>query len=213
MSWNNRVVWSEGMFVATQHFQQHDRYLENLIDARSRPLSAGASWVSGRMTFDAAGVEIDLEFVARDGRGRQYRAPLRLVNFAIADHQADLPRGGVEIAFEGQALARLQQHFVLIDKVGAQRGLRSLSEREIIGTQEIGGVFQLEKAHTNGGRLAVGTRIEPCASAEMQRDGGGISRRVRLLRGLRWRCVLGARNQQQRNGCGPYNSSKHPASS
>ena len=42
MSWNNRVVWSEGMFIATQHFQQHDRYLENLIDARSRPLSAGA---------------------------------------------------------------------------------------------------------------------------------------------------------------------------
>ena len=42
MSWNNRVVWSEGMFIGTQHFQQHDRYLENLIDARSRPLSAGA---------------------------------------------------------------------------------------------------------------------------------------------------------------------------
>jgi type VI secretion system protein ImpJ len=38
MSWNNRVVWSEGMFIGTQHFQQHDRYLENLIDARSRPL-------------------------------------------------------------------------------------------------------------------------------------------------------------------------------
>ncbi|MGE8309571.1 MAG: hypothetical protein ACN6QR_08525, partial [Pseudomonas protegens] len=26
MSWNNRVVWSEGMFIGTQHFQQHDRY-------------------------------------------------------------------------------------------------------------------------------------------------------------------------------------------
>ncbi|CAD5198887.1 Uncharacterized protein ImpJ/VasE [Pseudomonas sp. FEN] len=42
MSWNNRVVWSEGMFIGTQHFQQHDRYLENLIDARSRPLAVGA---------------------------------------------------------------------------------------------------------------------------------------------------------------------------
>ncbi|MCP6146127.1 hypothetical protein, partial [Pseudomonas aeruginosa] len=27
MSWNNRVVWSEGMFLRPQHFQQHDRYL------------------------------------------------------------------------------------------------------------------------------------------------------------------------------------------
>lgn len=51
MSWNNRVVWSEGMFIGTQHFQQHDRYLENLIDARSRPLSAGA-WGFSHLLID-----------------------------------------------------------------------------------------------------------------------------------------------------------------
>ena len=51
MSWNNRVVWSEGMFIGTQHFQQHDRYLENLIDARSRPLSAG-SWGFSELLID-----------------------------------------------------------------------------------------------------------------------------------------------------------------
>ncbi|MDH0749422.1 type VI secretion system baseplate subunit TssK [Pseudomonas sp. GD03842] len=51
MSWNNRVVWSEGMFIGTQHFQQHDRYLENLIDARSRPLSAGA-WGFSELLLD-----------------------------------------------------------------------------------------------------------------------------------------------------------------
>ena len=51
MSWNNRVVWSEGMFIGTQHFQQHDRYLDNLIDARSRPLSAGA-WGFSELLID-----------------------------------------------------------------------------------------------------------------------------------------------------------------
>jgi type VI secretion system protein ImpJ len=51
MSWNNRVVWSEGMFIGTQHFQQHDRYLENLIDARTRPLSAGA-WGFSELLID-----------------------------------------------------------------------------------------------------------------------------------------------------------------
>jgi type VI secretion system protein ImpJ len=51
MSWNNRVVWSEGMFIGTQHFQQHDRYLENLIDARSRPLSVGA-WGFSELLLD-----------------------------------------------------------------------------------------------------------------------------------------------------------------
>jgi len=34
MSENSRVVWSQGMFVLPQHFQQHDRYIENLIDGR-----------------------------------------------------------------------------------------------------------------------------------------------------------------------------------
>mgnify|MGYP006193217907 FL=1 len=51
MSWNNRVVWSEGMFIGTQHFQQQDRYLENLIDARSRPLSA-AGWGFSELLID-----------------------------------------------------------------------------------------------------------------------------------------------------------------
>ncbi len=51
MSWNNRVVWSEGMFITTQHFQQHDRYLETFIDARSRPLST-AAWGFSELLID-----------------------------------------------------------------------------------------------------------------------------------------------------------------
>jgi CheY-like chemotaxis protein len=31
MSENNKTVWSEGMFLRPQHFQQHDRYLETLV--------------------------------------------------------------------------------------------------------------------------------------------------------------------------------------
>ena len=38
MSWENRVVWSEGTFLQPQHFQQHDRYLETYIEARARGL-------------------------------------------------------------------------------------------------------------------------------------------------------------------------------
>lgn len=53
MSWNNRVVWSEGMFLRPQHFQQHDRYLETLIEARSRPFGAGA-WGFSELQLDQA---------------------------------------------------------------------------------------------------------------------------------------------------------------
>lgn len=38
MSENNRVIWSEGMFLRPQHFQQHDRYIENLVNGRCRGL-------------------------------------------------------------------------------------------------------------------------------------------------------------------------------
>jgi type VI secretion system protein ImpJ len=35
MSENSRTVWSEGMFLRPQHFQQHDRYIETLVRERA----------------------------------------------------------------------------------------------------------------------------------------------------------------------------------
>lgn len=51
MSWNNRVVWSEGMFLRPQHFQQHDRYLEALVEGRCRSLRPG-SWGFSELKID-----------------------------------------------------------------------------------------------------------------------------------------------------------------
>ncbi|MDN5871910.1 MAG: type VI secretion system baseplate subunit TssK [Nitrococcus sp.] len=34
MSRNSRILWSEGLFLEPQHFQQHDRFLERYVDAR-----------------------------------------------------------------------------------------------------------------------------------------------------------------------------------
>src|ERR671930_6139 len=38
MSWDNRVIWSEGTFLQPQHFQQHDRYFETYVELRARAL-------------------------------------------------------------------------------------------------------------------------------------------------------------------------------
>ncbi|MGH8763554.1 MAG: type VI secretion system baseplate subunit TssK [Nitrosospira sp.] len=43
MPWNNKVVWSEGLFLQPQHFQQHDRYFERLVEGRAAPL-LGYCW-------------------------------------------------------------------------------------------------------------------------------------------------------------------------
>ena len=34
MSSNNRVVWSEGLFLRPHHLQQNDRYVEHLLEQR-----------------------------------------------------------------------------------------------------------------------------------------------------------------------------------
>ncbi|MCD6293218.1 MAG: type VI secretion system baseplate subunit TssK, partial [Deltaproteobacteria bacterium] len=38
MSRQRKIMWVEGMFMLPQHFQQHDRYFENLIHRRCRAI-------------------------------------------------------------------------------------------------------------------------------------------------------------------------------
>lgn len=43
MPTDNKVVWSEGMFLSPQHFQQQERYIESFIERRCRA-SGAYSW-------------------------------------------------------------------------------------------------------------------------------------------------------------------------
>jgi len=38
MSAHSRVIWSEGLFLQPQHFQQQERYVERFVETRCRPL-------------------------------------------------------------------------------------------------------------------------------------------------------------------------------
>lgn len=51
MSWDNRVLWSEGLFLQPQHFQQHDRFLERLVGAKSG-LGVPYPWGLSRLRID-----------------------------------------------------------------------------------------------------------------------------------------------------------------
>ncbi len=48
----NRVIWSEGMFLQPQHFQQHDRYLERIIEHRAGAI-APYGWGYLQLELDA----------------------------------------------------------------------------------------------------------------------------------------------------------------
>jgi type VI secretion system protein ImpJ len=51
MSRNNKVVWSEGMFLRPHHFQQHVRYFENYVEGRCASLR-GYSWGFKHLQLD-----------------------------------------------------------------------------------------------------------------------------------------------------------------
>lgn len=53
MSWIDRVVWREGMFLRPQHFQQQDRYLHNLLERRAGALGPCA-WGIRELEVDQA---------------------------------------------------------------------------------------------------------------------------------------------------------------
>lgn len=52
MAWYNKIIWSEGMFLQPHHFQQHDRYLEAMIEGRCSSLHT-YSWGLKELTIDA----------------------------------------------------------------------------------------------------------------------------------------------------------------
>jgi type VI secretion system protein ImpJ len=51
MSVHNRVIWSEGLFLQPQHFQQQERYFERYVENRCRPL-APHSWGFTTIEFE-----------------------------------------------------------------------------------------------------------------------------------------------------------------
>jgi type VI secretion system protein ImpJ len=57
MSEFNRVVWSEGMFLRPQHFQQHDRFLESLVDGRCRAIRA-YDWGFSQLKLDLGSLAV-----------------------------------------------------------------------------------------------------------------------------------------------------------
>ncbi len=51
--WKNRVVWSEGLFLRPHHFQQQERFLEGILDQRTRS-STRFAWGFSSLEIDQA---------------------------------------------------------------------------------------------------------------------------------------------------------------
>ena len=57
MTWHNKVIWTEGMFLQPQHFQQHDRFLA--LQAHSRfGINQGYGWGYVSLAIDSAALNL-----------------------------------------------------------------------------------------------------------------------------------------------------------
>ena len=57
MTWDNRIIWSEGTFLQPQHFQQHDRHLEASVELRTRSMRP-YSWGFLELAIDESLLEL-----------------------------------------------------------------------------------------------------------------------------------------------------------
>lgn len=57
MSSQNKVIWSEGMFLRPQHFQQQDRFVERLVDARTGAIGS-YFWGIQELTIDVEALSL-----------------------------------------------------------------------------------------------------------------------------------------------------------
>ena len=51
MSWDNKVLWTEGLFLQPHHFQQADRYTEALVGGLARRVTPYA-WGFSALEID-----------------------------------------------------------------------------------------------------------------------------------------------------------------
>ncbi|MBC8635300.1 type VI secretion system baseplate subunit TssK [Caballeronia sp. EK] len=57
MTWHQRMIWSEGLFLEPQHFQQHDRFIEHLVRSHARATEAWSwGWASVMLDEVALGL-------------------------------------------------------------------------------------------------------------------------------------------------------------
>lgn len=57
MTWDNRIIWSEGTFLQPQHFQQHDRHIEAQVELRTRSMRP-YSWGFLELAIDESLLEL-----------------------------------------------------------------------------------------------------------------------------------------------------------
>ena len=224
MSARHRVIWSQGLFLQPQHFQQQARFFEHLLDARSR--AAGPyGWGFSELVLDEAQLAAGRVAVNRSQGVLPDGTPFSMPDADAlppaleigADVQGELiclaaPRerfGSTEVDFgdgAGDAMARFDavehdlrdQTHAMDDPEPVQLGrlrLRLLRQRDATDAFAVLGVVRVVERRNDGQIVLDRNYIAPQARIEAS---GQLSSLAGLLHGLvqqRARALAGGMGQ------------------
>jgi type VI secretion system protein ImpJ len=159
MSDKNRVIWSEGLFLRPQHFQQQDRFWESFVEGRTSGLRTNP-W-----GFTELELERDLLAIGKLGVRRAYGVFPDGTPFAIPDNDSAPAPLDITLQIRDQivylALPLRQAGATLVDRAVGSRGFTRYRAKDI-ETRDVssdnGASGELETANLN---MRLITQSEP----------------------------------------------------
>lgn len=141
MSWFSRVVWSEGLFLQPQHFQQQDRHAAWWVESRVAPL-VGNHWGFSHLVIDEAAL-VAGKFAILEARGiLPDGTPFDIPNVDLPPPALDFPRDAKDqIVCLALPLRRAQGLEVSLDSADATARLARYEPVD----------FEVSDAHTEKG--------------------------------------------------------------
>ena len=139
MAWSSKVVWSEGMFLRPQHFQQQDRFIEFLAHARALPME-GFFWGFRELRLDADALALGrIAIASAQGilpDGMPFNVP---ANGAAPTPLDILPTDKDQVVYLSLPLARQQAEAVSFDDDPHSLARYRVQESEVPDINSTGG--------------------------------------------------------------------------
>ena len=139
MAWSSKVVWSEGMFLRPQHFQQQDRFIEFIAHARALPIE-GFFWGFRELTLDADALALGRVAVAAAQGILPDGTPFSVPAHGAAPEPLEvLPTDKDQLVYLSLPMSRQQAEAVTFDDDARSLARYRVRESEVPDINSVGG--------------------------------------------------------------------------